>query len=301
MINVCIQAGALFILLLIGLLCGKLGFFNAQVRAGLCNVLLFITTPAMVLEAFQFDYSPEILLNMLYIFGVSLAVMVLTYLLASLVYRKHPLPLKRVLLFGLTFSNVGFLGLPVLQSILGDLGVIYGSVYVASFNLLNWTLGVTIFTGQRNNPILLLKNPTLISVFVGMALFCLSWKIPNFILKPITMLSACNGPMSMLTVGSILASCSFKDLVGDLKLYSLTGLRLLAVPAIAFGICTLLHLSPEVTGVLVLASGTPAAVNTAIFATKYGGNERFASLAVVMTTLLYLPVVPLWTWIVGLA
>ncbi len=297
--NALIQAAALFILMMIGALCGKLKYCDAAVRRSLSNILLFVTTPAMILEAFQFEYSSQVLVNMGIVAAVSTLVMIGSYFLSKYLFRNQPEDLKRVLIYAVTFANTGFLGLPLMQGLLGEIGVIYASVYVATFNILTWTLGVHIWTGEKASVKKVLTNVTLISVVIGVVMFCFSLRFPRVLEKPISMLSACNGPMSMIVVGAILSECSLKDLLGDKMLYGFTGLRLLAIPLATLILCRLLRLPMDVSAVLVLVGGTPTAVNTAIFATRYHGRERFASLAVALSTLLYLPVVPLWTWLLG--
>ena len=297
--NALIQAAALFILMMIGALCGKLKYCDAAVRRSLSNILLFVTTPAMILEAFQFEYSSQVLMNMGIVAVVSTAVMIGSYYLSKYLFRNQPEDLKRVLIYAVTFANTGFLGLPLMQGLLGEIGVIYASVYVATFNILKWTLGVQIWTGEKASIKKILTNVTLISVVIGVIMFCFSLRFPQVLEKPISMLSACNGPMSMIVVGAILSECSLKDLLGDKMLYGFTGLRLLVIPLITLILCRLLRLPMDVSAVLVLVGGTPTAVNTAIFATRYHGRERFTSLAVALSTLLYLPVVPLWTWLLG--
>ena len=50
--------------------------------------------------------------------------------ISQLFFRKRPIDS-----FGASFSNAGFMGIPLEQSVLGDGGVFYGIVYVVVFNL----------------------------------------------------------------------------------------------------------------------------------------------------------------------
>ncbi len=299
------QAFTLFVLMMIGYLCGKLRYCGEETRKSLSNILLFITTPAMILEAFQFEYSSDVLKNMGVVAVISAGVIIGAVYLAKLIYKDKPAKVRRVLIYGSAFGNVGFLGLPLMQGLLGDIGVIYASVFVATFNIITWTLGMALWTGEKTSVKKIVTNPTLIAVFIGLLMFCFSIKFPTIIAKPISMLSSCNSPMSMIVIGAILAECSFLDLFRNRLLYGLTAIRLLLVPACTLVICLLLKLSPigisdEVAYVLILASGTPAAVNTAIFATKYEGDEKLASMAVALNTLLFLPVVLIWVSVFNL-
>jgi predicted permease len=297
--NVMVQVSILFILLVVGFICGKLKYCDGAVRRGLSSILLYITTPALVLEAFQFEYSKEVLLNMGIVGIGSLIIMFSAYYFSRFVFKKQPSDIRKVLIFASTFSNTGFLGLPIMQGLLGDIGVIYTSVFVATFNILTWTLGITIWTGEKANPLKLLGNSTLIAVIVGIVMFCFSLHFPAILDKSISMLSSCNTPLSMIVVGAILSESSFKGVFTQRRIYTFLGIRLMLIPFVTLLLCRALGIPAEVSAVLVLVGGMPAAANTAIFATRYDIEERFASMLVVLSTVLYLPVLPLWSWVMG--
>ena len=77
-----------------------------------------------------------------------------------------------------TFSNCGFMGLPFLQSLFTDASLqselmIYCAVIIAVFNVLNWTFGVYILTGDKKQISFkkVIINPVIIAVIISLVLF----------------------------------------------------------------------------------------------------------------------------------
>ena len=83
------------------------------------------------------------------VFAFAVAIHLFALLIGLTIFNRYPEPVKRVLRFTTIFSNCGFMGFPLLQSIYGKSGVFYGSFYVMVFNLFIWTVGIRIFTGKQ--------------------------------------------------------------------------------------------------------------------------------------------------------
>jgi hypothetical protein len=69
-------------------------------------------------------------------------------------------------------------------------------------------------------------------------------------------------------------------------LLSCIAIRLLAGPVIAFGLAQAFHFSKAIAAVIVLSSGAPTAVNSALLAHEFGGDRSFATASVYYSTLL---------------
>ena len=73
------------------------------------------------------------------------------------------------------------MGFPFLQTLFGNNGevLVFGAVVVAIFNLLSWTVGVYVLTGDKKyvSPKKALINPVTISLALGLAVFFIA-KVP---------------------------------------------------------------------------------------------------------------------------
>ena len=97
----------------------------------------------------------------------------------------------------------------------------------------------------------------------------------------------------MLFVGTVLADAKLSTLASPITCFY-AGIRLFVIPAAVWAGCLLFGVDSLVTGVCVVLAGMPAASVTAILASKYNGDEMFATKCVVFTTILSMVTVPLW-------
>ena len=94
-------------------------------------------------------------------FGAALGALLLSMLVSTLVFRRK----SAIRRFGAAFSNAGFIGIPLVQMTLGEDAVFYVASFVAILNILQWTYGVFIITGDRSQISLkkIITNPIAVS------------------------------------------------------------------------------------------------------------------------------------------
>lgn len=289
------QVTILFIIMGIGFIAKKKNIIDDASGKKLSELLLMVTAPAMILSSFQFDYSSEMLKNVFVVLGFAFATHVLSFLAGLLLYRRYPENINKALRFITIFTNCGFMGFPLLESLYGKTGVFYGSIYVAVYNLFVWTVGVMIFSGERDLKSIrkAMLNPGTIAVFIGMLLFLFSLKLPYPVAKAFDMTGAMTAPLAMLIVGSILAGVEFKSLFSGFPLYYGIVVRNILLPLVTVAILKVLGFNGIVLGVCVSVIAMPAGANTPIFAELYGGDPLFASKIVAFSTLFSIISIPL--------
>jgi predicted permease len=247
------------------------------------------------------DYSRPMLAAAGQVFAFSLFLHLFAFLIGFVLYRPYPEPTRKVLRFVTIFSNCGFMGFPLLESLYGKTGVFYGSFYVFAFHLFIWTIGVRIFTGQQDRSSLkkVVTNPNIIAVGLGMVFFLLSIKLPAPVHSALAMVGAMNTPLSMLVVGSILSEIRFKELFSGFSLYYGTFARLVMIPLCSLFITNLLGFPPLLQGVCVLSTATPAAALTTAFAEEHNGDSHLASRLIFLSTVLSMGTLPFFAFLVN--
>ena len=86
------------------------------------------------------------------------------------------------------------MGFPIVQSVFGNEGVIYASIFNMIFNIFIWTYGVMLFN-VKNSPkgmLGLLKNPGIIAAFIGIIIMIFSINIPSILLDTMKMVGGQN-------------------------------------------------------------------------------------------------------------
>ncbi len=289
------QIIVLFLIIIIGFFARKRNIINNEVNKGLTELLLNITLPFLIITSFNFDFSIDMLFKSGVIFVYTLFIFIISYLIGRVMYMKYPQNIKSVLLFTAMFSNCGYMGFPIIQSIYGKEGVFYAAIFNMVFNITIWIVGVALFTGKKDLSTIkkALLNPGTVSVYIGLFIFIFSIKIPGPIYKTFEMVGGMTSPLSMIVIGSMLGEMNIKEVFSSVPAYYSSFIRLIFIPIAVFFILKLLGASGMILGVLTLVSAMPTAVNTAIISEKYGGNSAFASKSVFIATVLSTLTIPL--------
>jgi malate permease and related proteins len=289
------QVVILFLIMLVGFTAKKRNILNEAAGKKLSELLLYITSPFLIITSFQTPFSRDMLWNAGTVFLFSMGAHGFSVLLGKLLYCRYPENTKRVLKFVSIYSNCGFMGFPVLEGLFGKIGIFYGSIYVMAFNIFIWTNGVMIFTGKKDWKMMrkALFNPGIISVFLGMILFLFSLRLPLPVFRAVELVGGMTVPLSMLIIGALLADADIKGFFSGLSVYYGTFVRLLLIPMIALVVLKVIGFPGQLLQICVLLVAMPAAANTAIFAEMYGADSQLASRCIVISTLLSIITIPL--------
>lgn len=298
-LNVFIQVAVMFIIMSIGILCYKKKMISENTGAELSKFLLMIVNPCVILHAFQIEYKPE-LLNGLVISAILAVVSnTLGVIIATLFIRKNPERKEYIVeRFAIVFSNCGFMGIPLIQAVVGDIGVFYASTYVAVFNLFTWTYGVSIMKGKMNlkDIIKVLTSAPIISIVVGIAIFIFSVKLPLVIAKPIEFISSLNTPLAMIVTGIYLARTDIKSALKNIRIFAVSALRLIVVPAVMLIVFIFIGAENEIfTSLLIanmIATACPTASSTLMMSRMFERNAEYASMIITVSTLFSILTIP---------
>lgn len=282
------QVIVLFLIMVVGYISRKRGFINTEVNKSLSELLLNVTLPFMIIASFNFKFSKDMLNLGIKLFLISTVIHTVLLLLGSIIYKRFNEDEYKVLWFITVFSNCGFMGYPVVESIYGKIGLFYAALFNIPFNILMWTAGVFIFSGRgdKQNLRKAILNPGILSVFIGLIIFLFSVELPTPIIKTLEMVGSMTTPLSMIIIGSTLADAKIKSIFEGYSVYFGSFIRLIAIPLTVYFILNLFGLKDFYLNIPVIITAMPAAANTVIMAEKYGGNPEYASKVVFLTTIL---------------
>ena len=281
------QVSILFILIALGFFGGKIKLLTKEGVASINDIMLYFVTPCVVINAFQRDFDPQLLKNLLLSMLASLIAHLLSFGLGLFLIRNKFDAQRKVLRFAGIFSNCGFMALPLVEALLGSEGVFYAAGYLAVFNVCVWSYGQYVMakgqSGFDNKKIVL--NPGVLSVIVGLILFFTSFRLPEIIRSPIAYLAALNTPVPMLIIGYSISKLDLKSLVKiRTELMSILT-RLVISPAVLLGILYLLGYRGTLLIATMVSASTPVAAITTMFSIKYKQDEELASKIVAVSSL----------------
>jgi predicted permease len=266
-------------------------------RGELTNLVIYVVLPCNIFASFKIDMTRELLTSCAGILVIGFAAQALYIVLNRVLYIKTS-PARRVVMqYATICNNSGFLGLPVMEAVFGDIGLLYGAVMLIPIRIFMWTAGLSLFTvtNTREKIKTLATHPCIWAVFLGFGYSLLPFELPGFFMRTVDAVGGCTTALSMLIVGAILTDVKLERARGALDRDCLyySALRLIAIPGLIFAVLRLLGTDGVITGVAVLSAAMPAATTTAMLARKYGGDSPFAARLIMVSTLLSLVTLPL--------
>ncbi|MBR4123384.1 MAG: AEC family transporter [Clostridia bacterium] len=294
-INILTQVIILLILILIGFVLAKRSIITKTGAKCMTDIALYLATPCVIIKSFIREYDSSLLKGLILSFLIAFLTHVLFIVLSKFLFRNCQEAQKRVLQFGVIFSNCGFMALPLQQVLLGDLGVFYGSSYVAVFNLFTWSYGILLMSGDKKylSPKKLIISPGIIGLTAGLLIFLLSIPLPKVVSEPIFYMASLNTPLPMIIIGFHLANSDFIKGLKNLNCLLAIIVRLFAFPLIALFIMYLCGIRGTLlVSSFICCSAPTAAINT-MFSAKFDCDTSLSVNLVSVSTLLSLISMPL--------
>lgn len=284
----------IFILVAVGYFAAKKGIFSPQTRRDMTNVIIYIILPCNIFHSFETKLSVGILQECAIVFVIAFGAQLLYMVLNRLLYNRFPIERRIVMQYATICNNAGFMGLPVIESVFGATGILYGSIVLIPMRIFMWTAGLSLFTktDRKQQFKSLATHPCIWAVILGFAYLFSPIRLPELVSSTINVIGSCMTAMAMIVVGSILSDVNFKKVFEKTTFYY-SFIRLLAIPAFIFFVLKLIGIDNVVIGVSVLSSAMPAATVTAMLSHKYGRDSEFASKLIFVSTLLSLITLPI--------
>lgn len=287
----------MFVYVMTGIIMARTKILRHEGRSSFINLLLDITLPCMILDSFNVDTDINALIAAGEIMIISTVCTLIAWGLSKVFWRKEPPSRRAVLDFATLFSNAGNAGMPIVASVFGAQGVFYASFYLLPVRILIWTLGLSFFVDEgnfRERMMILAKTPSLVVVFVGIALMFMPFRLPGVLSVAIKHMGDMTGPLSMMIIGAALGESDIRSAF-DADAFKLAAVRLVILPLIYMAVMKPLGIDTLLWQVAVVLTAMPAAANTEIIAEMYGKDYRFAARCVVVSTVVSLVSVPLLT------
>lgn len=288
---------SLFLMIMIGMILTKKGIITEEGKRCITDVCVNVIIPCNVLKSCLVPFKGNLWETFSHIFLCGLILQIIFMILNQFLFKRYSLQQQKVLKYGTLVCNSGFLGYPVAEGVYGPIGLFYASIFLIPLRIVMWSVGMSYFIAQNASPKELVKkvmtHPCIIALYCGIAIMVFRPPLPGFLTMSIKYIGDCNASITMFLVGTILADVPLHTIINkDSLLYSL--LRLVLLPALAWGVAALLHLDAVALGDAVILTGMPAGATTPIFAARYGGDAPFATKLTVLSTLLSLFTILSW-------
>ena len=313
-LTVLITVFALVALAVPGFLLGKFKMLPENATKAFTTFLLYACQPALTFMSFQkTNYENGIVEDMLFSALLALVAHVVMIIIVLLIFNgkkgdKH----FNVVKFASVFGNVGYMGLPFLQMLFPGMPkvLIFGAVIIAVFNLLNWTIGIYMLTGDKK--FISLKkaiiNPPFLAMIIALPLFLILKKpismvgtgvindILSKLMSSVNFLGDMVTPLSMAILGLRLSEMNIKEIFVNSYAYISSTMKLIVSPLITTAMCLLLlalGVSEYVTYAVFFTMAMPSATSSLLLSEQFGGEPHTASACVLFSTIACIVTIPL--------
>lgn len=289
----------MFLLMSVGFVGSKIGMITEETSKRLSAIVVNIANPAMILVSGISDErmeGRELLSLTVVILAIYAVLLLLAYLLPVLLRVD---PKSRGVYQAMTvFSNIGFMGYPIIAALYGSSAVLYGALYSIPFNILIYTFGVSALRKKENGEEkkkLSLKevlNIGVITSIISLILYLWQIRVPGFLTDTLSYLGNLTAPLSMMVIGASMTSISLRELFTDVRLLLFSLIKLLLIPVLGMLLIRQVVTNEVICGVFMIMLATPAGSMTAMLAQECDGDYETASRGVTLTTLLSVITMP---------
>ena len=300
------QMTILFLILALGYFIFKIKLVDDNFTKKFSALVIKVTMPAMVLSSVLDITERQPLRDVLTSFGIAVALFfivmpIVGFLLAKLFRVKRNS--TGLYVFMATFSNVGFMGFPVISALAGEVGLFYAAIYNLVFNVAVFTLGVWLVNHDKDGEssgfdIKLLLSPGVIAALLAIALYFMNIKLPILLCETIRSVGSITSPSAMLIIGCTLAKMDIKTVFSDWRLYPWILIKQIVIPILLWIPLAMIIKNEILLTVTFILFLMPVANNAVLFANTYNGDAELAARSVFLTTLFSLLTVPICVWAV---
>ncbi|MFB0921571.1 MAG: AEC family transporter [Oscillospiraceae bacterium] len=289
----------LLILMLVGYICYKVRMLTDDTCKMLSSIVLNIANPALILYASMGTETKiqgtELAITVGIAFGMFGVLMLVSYVMPIVLkVERKSYGIYRVMT---TFSNIGFMGFPLISAVYGTGALLYASLFSIPYNILIYTYGINAMkkadTAKEKLNLSKVFNIGVIACILSVAIYLLRITLPQYIISADKYLSDLTAPLSMIVIGASLATINIKKLFIDGRLLAFAALKLVVIPIAGFLLVEQIISDEVLRGVCFIMLATPVGSMTAMLAQQYDGDYEVATKGVALTTLLSVATIPL--------
>lgn len=276
----------MFIILVVGIIAYKTKVVTKEGNSTLSDLLLLIVNPVVIFMSFQMEFTHELFIKLWISIGFAVICHIIAIVISYIAIGKKvkDFEIERV---SAVYSNCGFIGIPIISALFGQEGVFYLAAYIAVFNILLWTQGYMLMTGQKDRNVILkgIFSPCVIAAVLGIICFCFKISVFKEAGEAFDHISNMNTPLAMLVAGVTIAQSDVINALKNIRLYYVCILKLIIIPVVCAFVLKLLGTDNVVTMTSIVEIACPVGASCTMFAIRYNKNAVYASELYVISTL----------------
>lgn len=291
------QVTMMFLLILVGIYSRRKNMLSDDSARCFSTFLLNVALPCSMVSSLYVEKKPHLLPGFALALALGAAMHGIGALCAKMLIKEREGEKSHAERFALVFANSAYMAIPLVKAAMGEEAAFYPVAFVAMFMIWHWTYGISELGGALSAD-KVLKNPCIIAILVGFAIFWFEIPIPEAVMGTVRLLGGLTSSLSMIIAGVFLADVKISDMRGG-NMYYLAFLRCVAVPAVIFALLSIGGVSNWFEGArqAVMASlycySCPSAVSVILLSASLKRDAVYPSQLVALTTVASLVTLPM--------
>lgn len=290
------QMLALMIMIGAGCLLTKKGMMDERTSQQISKMIISLFSPMLSISCAAGAVG-QIPMHTMMVVGLIAAGMFLFFIFAGMLltpFFEKDQEQKKIFQMMFVFSNLGFIGIPVVSSILGPEYVVYVTEFNLVYNIFFYTYGMMVMDGGFSlSSLKSMLNPGTVCGVVSVIIIVCGVQLPDFINTAVTYLGNVASPMALVVVGFSLAHADLKKIFRNARLYLFAFVKLLVLPFLMFLILRLFTDDRALLPVCMIMFGMPVGNMPLMLCNQRGIDGTACSAAVIMTTIFCVFTVPI--------
>ncbi len=296
------QMLSLLIMIGVGFLATKTGMVDDNTNGHISKLIVNIFNPLLVFSSAANSIG-MVPFHTLLLVGLIAAGMFAFFIVVGMIlapfFDKDQLQ-RKVYQLMFIFSNLGFIGIPVVSSILGAQYVVYVTEFILIYTVIFYTYGVALMDGKFSVSSLksMFNSGTVFGV-AALIVILFEIPLPDFLKSAATYLGNATTPLSLLCVGYSLANANLRKIFCNGRLYLFSALKLLVLPLLLLPLVRLATHDAGVIATCMIMFGMPVGNMPLMIGTEKGIDCTNCSAAIILTTVLCVLTIPVLLTVAG--
>ena len=294
---------SLLIIVIVGYFSHRRGIINEEFERKLSGFVIKVTCPALLISSTMGDKMPDREhIPMLLLVSLLTYVILIPLAYVQPVLMRVKRDLRGMYSFMLTYSNVGFIGYPVVASIFGSDAVFYACILNVFNTITVFIWGVMFISGENLKDgfrFRLFVSPAMIATYISVIIVVLNLHTPKAIAMPLSILGNMTVPSSLIVIGAALAEIPTRKMVGTPHIFIMCFLKLLVLPLLVYYAMILIGVDTRISSINMILIAMPVASFGTMFCMQMGKDETTMSQGTFWTTLLSVVSIPLLAMLIA--
>lgn len=288
------QVLTLFLMIGVGFVVGRCKKIKESSQPDITWLMTRVSLPCAIMKSMSLDATPEFLKSIGFATLIITAVTLLAAAVSLLLFRSRRQEQRSVLQMGIVYSNSAFMGIALVQAVLGDEAIIYATlIMIVETVLMLLHCEVTMSQGGKPNLKKAFLTPGVIGFVIGLILMLTRVTLPGPVTSTINTMAGMNTPLAMILVGLQIAKVDLRSVFTQKALYIIAFIKLIVTPVVLLFVLKPLGLGAIAYSAIVICKGTTQPAVLSVYAADHKQDAVLGAQIVALTTILQIITLPL--------